>query len=202
MARLLTDADLSRVAAKVIPCGDSTIRRRFAIEYLDIDHNEFKKIAYNQRDNCEEIVYECLQKWTEKRKEKGEDTTVQALVEVFEEVLKENEGWFTKVSYQFLFQEQKTNSGKKHFIGTKRHRDVLPKHNKKYARLMAEINELQREKERLEEDRARVQEKLRMKEELARAPFWNDGHMLLNRCRSLVPNNCPENFEIRKSRSF
>ena len=108
MARRLTDADLSKVAAKVIPCGDSTIRRRFVIEYLSIDYNEFKKIAYNQRDNCEEIIYESLQKWRDNRIENGEDATVQSLVDVFDEVRREERGWILKGSYQFLYQDPKT----------------------------------------------------------------------------------------------
>ena len=87
-------------------------------------------------------------------------------------------------------------------IGAKRRGEVLPRHSKKYARLIAEIADLQREKERLEEDRARVQEKLRMKEEIARAPFWNEDHMPFNRCHSWMPSSSSENFEIKKSRSF
>ena len=78
----------------------------------------------------------------------------------------------------------------------------LKRYNENYARLMAEIADLQKEKERLEEDRARVQEKLRMKEEIARAPFWSNGQLINKRCHSLLLNSCSEDCAIKKCRSF
>ena len=103
MSRQLTDADISRVAAKVIPCGDTTIRRRFAIECLDIEHNEFRRITYNQRDNCEEVVYECLIRWRNKGEKFGNPTDLSSLIHVFDRIVSEE---ISKDSYQFLFGPQ------------------------------------------------------------------------------------------------
>ena len=200
MARLLTDTDLSKVAAKVIPCGDTTIRRRFAMEFLNLDHNTFKKIAYNQRDNCEEIVYECLQKWKEIRNESGEMATVQDLVEIFEQVSREEHGWIRKDSYKFLYNYP--TQLRKYQMPFNIPERGLKRYNENYTKLMAEIAHLQKEKERLEEDRARVQEKLRMKEEIARAPFWDNRQLINKRCHSLLQNNCSEDCAIKKCRSF
>ena len=200
MARLLTDTDLSKVAAKVIPCGDTTIRRRFAIEFLNLDHNTFKKITYNQRDNCEEIVYECLQKWKEIMNENGKGATVDDLVDIFEQISREEDGWIPKDSYKFLYNYP--GQIRKYPTTLTIPERKLKRYSENYARLMTEIADLQKEKERLEEDRARVQEKLRMKEEIARAPFWNNRHLISKRCHSLLPNSCGEDWVIKKCRSF
>ena len=208
MERPLTDADLSKVAAKVIPCGDTTIRRRFAIEYLGIDYNNFKKIAYDHRDSCEEIVYECLQKWREIQNETAETATVEDLVKVFNQVVGEEPGWITKGSYNFLsnysYTIQTKNEKSKLLTEDKERSNVMKRYSKNYVRLMEEIADLQKEKERLEEDRARVQEKLRIKEEIARAPFWRTRHKIdtSKRCYSLMPNSCADDCQIKKSRSF
>ena len=107
MFRLLTDADLSKVAAKVVPCGDATIRRRFAIEYLDIPYKEFTKISWNKRDNCEEVVFECLIKWHKKNKETGRKGNVMSLINILDRIVNEEGDWIDKSSYQFLYQSKK-----------------------------------------------------------------------------------------------
>ena len=50
----LMDADLSRLT-KVIPCGDNTIRRRFAVEYLVIPGIQYTSISHKKKDECEEV---------------------------------------------------------------------------------------------------------------------------------------------------
>ena len=200
MARLLTDTDLSKVAAKVIPCGDTTIRRRFAIEFLNLDQNTFRKITYDQRDNCEEIVYECLQKWKEIQNGSVEGATVADLVEIFEQVSREEPGWIGKDSYKFLYSYPcGTREYKMPFNIPER---SLERYSVNYARLMAEIAVLKKEKERIDEAGALVQEKLRMKEEIARAPFWNDRHLPNKRCYCVLRNSCAEDRVIKRNRSF
>ena len=107
MFRRLTDADLSKVAAKVVPCGDATIRRRFAVEYLDIPCKEFTKISWNKRDNCEEVVFECLIKWYKKNTETGRKGNVMSLINILDRIVNEEGDWIEKSSYQFLYQSNK-----------------------------------------------------------------------------------------------
>ena len=168
MFRRLTDADLSKVAAKVIPCGDPTIRRRFAIEYLEIPYKEFTKISWNNRDNCEEIVFECLIKWHNKLKEVGQKAYVMSLINLLDRAVNEESDWIAKNSYQFLYQSQKEQVGQgsryqkteRVTVGRKRRSEAITHCNDKYARLTMELEYLEKEKQRIEAERegVRIQE--------------------------------------------
>ena len=162
MFRRLTDADLSKVAAKVVPCGDPTIRRRFAIEYLDIPYKEFTKISWNNRDNCEEVVFECLMKWRNKHKEVGQKAYVMSLINLLDRVVNEESDWIAKSSYQFLYQSHKereekgSNYQKTERISRKRRSEAITPCNDKYARLTMEFEYLEKEKQRIEAEREGV----------------------------------------------
>ena len=166
MFRRLTDADLSKVAAKVVPCGDATIRRRFAIEYLDIPYKEFTKISWNKRDNCEEVVFECLVKWRDKRIKVGQKATVLSLIILLDRVAKEEGDWISKSSYQFLYgsrEEQDGNGGgcaktERITIGGKRRTEAIRPRSDKYARLSIELEYLEREKQRIEAERVKIKQ--------------------------------------------
>ena len=166
MFRRLTDADLSKVAAKVVPCGDATIRRRFALEYLDIPYKEFTKICWNKRDNCEEIVFECLVKWRDKRIEVGQKAIVLSLIILLDRVAKEESDWIAKSSYQFLYgsrEEHDDNGGRgtkteRITIGGKRRKETVRPNRDKYARLTIELEYLEKEKQRIEAERVKIKE--------------------------------------------
>ena len=98
----MSDAVLSQVAARIIPCGNSTVRRRFAIEYLDIDHNEYEKISHDQREQCEEIVFQCLSRWRQKQIDRGKTVSVNSLAELLSHVKTHEADWFSEESCHFL----------------------------------------------------------------------------------------------------
>ena len=167
---------------------------------MNLDQKTFRKITYDQRDNCEEIVYECLQKWKEIQNGSVEGATVADLVEIFEQVSREEPGWIRKDSYKFLYNyPDETRDYKMPFNISKR---SLERYSVNYARLIKEIADLRKEKVRIDEDGARVQEKLRMKEEIARAPFWNNRHLMNKRCHNVLPNSCAEDGGMKRNRSF
>ena len=98
MAAMISDTILSQVSAQIIPCGNSTIRRRFALEYLDIDHKEFENITHDQRGQREEIVYHCLSRWRHKQQERANLVTVESLVGLLDHVALDSNGrWDFKV---------------------------------------------------------------------------------------------------------
>ena len=166
MFRRLTDADLSKVAAKVIPCGDATIRRRFALEYLDIPYKEFAKICWSKRDNCEEVVFECLVKWRDKRIEMGQKAIVLSLIILLDRVAKDESDWIAKSSYQYLYgsrEEPDDNGGRgtkteRITIGGKRRKETVRPNRDKYARLTIELEYLEKEKQRIEAERVKIKE--------------------------------------------
>ena len=100
MIRPLTDSDLSKLT-RSLPCGDGTFQRKFAVEYLLIPDYEYKKHKHDQGPYCEEIVYECLLTWKQNLKEKGETATNQKLIDILDEVSK-NEGLVKKEDFRFL----------------------------------------------------------------------------------------------------
>ena len=98
----MSDAVLSQVAARIIPCGNSTVRRRFALEYLDINHKEYEKISHDPREQCEEIVFQCLSRWRQKQIDRGNMVSVNSLVELISHVWTQEADWFSEESYRFL----------------------------------------------------------------------------------------------------
>ena len=185
MFRRLTDADLSKVAAKVLPCGDATIRRRFAVEYLDIPYKEFTKISWNKRDNCEEVVFECLVKWRDKRIEVGEKTTVLSLIILLDRVAKEEGDWISKSSYQFLYGSREEHEGgggcekrERITVGGKRRKEAMRPRSDKYARLSIELEYLEKEKQRIEAERVKIKEDQGRLQEMLNVRFIPGGQRI------------------------
>ena len=99
MIRSLRDLDLSKLT-KRLPCGDVTFQRKLALEYLLISDYEYKKHKHDQRNFCEEIVYECLLTWKKNLEENGEVATNQKLITILDNVRKE--GLIKKEDFRFL----------------------------------------------------------------------------------------------------
>ncbi len=92
----LSKADLSKVT-DIISANNSL---RFCLEYLGIDHNQFKTIQYEANFSHHDTLFKCLDIWSKKRDADGKPAK-DDLVKILTGIQKEK-GWFSHLDMAFL----------------------------------------------------------------------------------------------------
>ncbi len=101
----LDDAHLFQVTGVIPP----EFARKFAVEYLDIDGNEYKIIEHDKNYSHQETLFEVLDRWRTKINDEGKDGRRQ-LYQILKTIQK-TKGWFSRQDIEFLTDRGESETG-------------------------------------------------------------------------------------------
>ncbi len=102
----LLDAHLFQVTGVIPP----EFARKFAVEYLDTDGNEYKIIKDDKNHSHRETLFEVLDRWRTKISAEDKDGR-QELYQILKSI-QETKGWFSRQDIAFLTDQGESETGK------------------------------------------------------------------------------------------
>ena len=103
---LLDDAHLFQVTGVIPP----EFARKFAVEYLDTDPNEYKIIEHDKNHSHQETLFEVLDRWQTKINAEDKDGR-QELYQILK-TIQETKGWFSRQDIVFLTDQDESETGR------------------------------------------------------------------------------------------